>query len=175
MFPTFEAVKTKLDQPLPLGYCNVGTVVAVGEGVSDFHVGDRVVSNGPHAELVLVPQLLCARIPNDVSDEAASFTVPASIGLQGIRLIRPTFGESFVVSGLGLIGLLTAQLLVSQGCRVFGIDPDPTKCSLAEELGLCLIYHRYRPSSLVSPHRRYRYGWGHNYCLTSSSRHRCCG
>ena len=114
LFPTFEAVKTKLDQPLPLGYCNVGTVVAVGEGVSDFHVGDRVVSNGPHAELVLVPQLLCARIPNDVSDEAASFTVPASIGLQGIRLIRPTFGESFLVSGLGLIGLLTAQLLVSQ-------------------------------------------------------------
>ena len=139
LFPTFEAVKTKLDQPLPLGYCNVGTVVAVGEGVSDFHVGDRVVSNGPHAELVLVPQLLCARIPNDVSDEAASFTVPASIGLQGIRLIRPTFGESFVVSGLGLIGLLTAQLLASQGCRVFGIDPDPTKCTLAEELGLNVL------------------------------------
>ena len=80
--------------------------------------------------------IICAHIPPGVSDEAASFTVLASIGLQGIRLAQPTFGETFLVSGLGLIGLLTAQLLIAQGCRVFGLDPDPTKCALAEEFGV---------------------------------------
>ncbi|MFM7313069.1 MAG: zinc-dependent alcohol dehydrogenase, partial [Cyanobium sp.] len=111
LLTTLDAVRSKLNQPLPLGYCNVGTVVAVGEGVQGFKPGDRVASNGAHAELVAVPQLLCALIPDGVSDEAAAFTVLASIGLQGIRLAAPSLGESFLVSGLGLIGLLTAQLL----------------------------------------------------------------
>jgi len=136
LLTTLDAVRSKLDQPLPLGYCNVGIVVAMGAGVSGFHVGDRVASNGPHAELVAVPQHLCALIPVGLSDEAASFTVLASIGLQGIRLAQPTLGETFPVSGLGLIGLLTAQLLMAQGCRVLGLDPDISKCSLAEELGV---------------------------------------
>lgn len=139
LFTTLEAVRSKLDQPLPLGYCNVGSVVAVGEGVRGFQLGDRVASNGPHAELVAVPQNLCAVIPTGVNDEAASFTVLASIGLQGIRLARPTLGETFVVSGLGLIGLLTAQLLVAQGCRVLGLDPDPSKCALAASLGISAL------------------------------------
>ena len=119
-----------------LGYCNVGEVVAIGEGVTGFNVGDRVASNGNHAELVTVSQNLCAHIPPSVSDEAAAFTVLGSIGLQGIRLANPTLGETFVVSGLGLIGLLTAQLLVSQGVRVLGLDPDLSKCRLAESLGI---------------------------------------
>jgi predicted dehydrogenase/threonine dehydrogenase-like Zn-dependent dehydrogenase len=140
LFTTLDAVRSKLDQPLPLGYCNVGTVVAVGYGVSGFQVGDRVASNGPHAELVAVPQHLCAPIPAAVSDEAAAFTVLASIGLQGIRLANPTLGETFVVSGLGLIGLLTGQLLVAQGCCVLGLDPDPSKCALAETLGITPLH-----------------------------------
>jgi predicted dehydrogenase/threonine dehydrogenase-like Zn-dependent dehydrogenase len=139
LFTTLNAVRSKLDQPLPLGYCNVGTVLAVGSGVSRFQVGDRVASNGPHAELVAVPQHLCAIIPTAVSDEAAAFTVIASIGLQGIRLANPTLGETFLVSGLGLIGLLTGQLLLAQGCRVLGLDPDPFKCALAETLGLSAL------------------------------------
>jgi len=139
LLTTLDAVRSKLDQPLPLGYCNVGTVVAVGTSVSGYQLGDRVVSNGPHAELVAVPQHLCAPIPAGVSDEAASFTVLASIGLQGIRLAQPTLGETFVVSGLGLIGLLTAQLLAAQGCHVLGLDPDPAKCALAEELGVVAL------------------------------------
>jgi len=139
LLTTLEAVRSKLDQPLALGYCNVGTVVAVGAGVSGFQVGDRVASNGPHAELVAVPQHLCAAIPAGVSDEAAAFTVLAAIGLQGIRLAQPTLGETVVVSGLGLIGLLTAQLLAAQGCRVLGLDPDPAKCALAEALGVTAL------------------------------------
>ncbi len=133
---TLDALRSKLDQPLPLGYCNVGTVVALGDGVQGFKLGDRVASNGAHAELVAVPQLLCASIPQAVSDEAAAFTVLAAIGLQGIRLAAPSLGETFLVSGLGLIGLLTAQLLQAQGCRVLGLDPDPAKCRLAASFGI---------------------------------------
>ena len=139
LITTLDAVQSKLDQPLPLGYCNVGTVVSVGPGVVGFSIGDRVASNGPHAELVAVPQHLCARIPADVGDEAASFTVLSAIGLQGIRLAQPSLGETFVVSGLGLIGLLAAQLLTAQGCRVLGLDPDSSKCLLAEKLGITVL------------------------------------
>ena len=139
LLTTVDAVRSKLDQPIPLGYSNVGTVVAVGSGVVGFQVGDRVASNGPHAELVAVPQHLSAPIPAGVSDETAAFTVLSSIGLQGIRLANPTLGETFLVSGLGLIGLLTGQLLAAQGCRVLGLDPDPSKCALAETLGITAL------------------------------------
>ena len=106
LLPTIETVFNKLEQPLPLGYCNVGKVIAVGKGVTHFKVGDRVASNGQHAEFVSIPQNLVAHIPDTVSDEEAAFTVIGSIGLQGIRLINPTMGETIVVIGLGLIGLL---------------------------------------------------------------------
>lgn len=132
---TFDAVRSKLDQPLTLGYCNVGRVVETGAGVEGFELGDRVVSNGKHAEVVAVPRNLCAKVPDGVSDEAASFTVLAAIGLQGIRLVAPTIGECVAVTGLGLIGLLTVQLLRAQGCRVLGIDLDPSRLELARRFG----------------------------------------
>lgn len=139
VLPTIEAVRSKLGQPLPLGYCNVGVVAAIGDEVTGFSIGDRVVSNGPHAELVAVPRNLCARIPDEVSDETAAFTVVGAIGLQGIRLAEPTLGESFVVTGLGLIGLITVQLLRANGCRVLGIDPDPAKTALARQFGATTV------------------------------------
>lgn len=132
---TVEAVQSKLDQPLALGYCNVGTVAELGRGVEGFSIGDRVVSNGKHAEVVCVPKNLCAKIPDGVSEEAASFTVLAAIGLQGIRLVAPTMGECVVVTGLGLIGLVTVQMLRAQGCRVLGIDYDPARLALARQFG----------------------------------------
>lgn len=135
VFPTLEAVRNKLDQPLPMGYCNVGTVLEVGQGVVGFSVGDRVASNGKHAEVVCVPKNLCAKVPDCVSDEAAAFTVIGAIGLQGIRLIQPTLGEVVVVTGLGLIGLMTVQLLKAHGCRVLGLDYDASKLALAQKLG----------------------------------------
>jgi predicted dehydrogenase/threonine dehydrogenase-like Zn-dependent dehydrogenase len=137
--PTLEAVFRKLDQPLPLGYCNVGTVLAVGEGITDLHIGDRVSSNGPHAELVCVPRNLVAHVPDGVSDDEAVFTVIGAIGLQGIRLLLPTLGETIVVVGLGLIGLLTAELLRLNGCRVIGLDVDETKLELARQRGLIAL------------------------------------
>lgn len=135
LLTTYDAVKSKLAQPLALGYCNVGIVHEVGANVDDFQVGDRVVSNGPHADMVKVPKNLCAKIPDNVSDEAASFAVVASIGLQGIRLAQPTLGESFVVTGAGLIGLLTIQMLRANGCRVLAIDFDQSKLDLAKQFG----------------------------------------
>ncbi|MGF1684950.1 bi-domain-containing oxidoreductase [Photobacterium minamisatsumaniensis] len=135
LMTTVEAVQSKLAQPLPLGYCNVGVVNQVGDGVTGFKEGDRIVSNGPHADVVRVPKNLCAAIPANVSDEEASFAVVASIGLQGIRLAEPTLGEAFVVTGVGLIGLLTVQLLRAQGCRVLAIDFDDAKLELAKQFG----------------------------------------
>lgn len=136
ILPTLEAVFNKLDQPIPLGYCHVGNVLEIGEGVSEFAVGDRVVSNGNHAEFVCIPKNLVCKIPDNVSDEEATFTVIASIGLQGIRLLNPSFGETIVVIGLGLIGLITAELLVSNGCRVIGFDFDDNKIKIAREKGI---------------------------------------
>lgn len=134
--PTINAVFNKLGQPIPLGYCNVGKVIAVGKGVDEFTIGDRVASNGPHAEIISVPKNLVCKIPDNVTDEEATFTVIGAIGLQGIRLINPTFGETIVVIGLGLIGLMTAQLLKANGCKVIGFDYDSNKVSLAKSFGI---------------------------------------
>uniref|UniRef100_A6VTG3 Alcohol dehydrogenase zinc-binding domain protein n=1 Tax=Marinomonas sp. (strain MWYL1) TaxID=400668 RepID=A6VTG3_MARMS len=135
LMTTVDAVRSKLAQPLPLGYCNVGVIDSVGKGADHFKVGDRVVSNGPHADVVRVAKNLVAKIPDNVTDEEASFTVVASIGLQGIRLANPTMGECFVVTGVGLIGLLTVQMLRAQGCRVLAIDFDQSKLELAKQFG----------------------------------------
>lgn len=136
LMPTLDAVFSKLNQPLPLGYCNVGEVIEVGRGVEDFRVGDRVASNGHHAEFVCIPKNLVVKIPDQVSGEEAAFTVIGAIGLQGIRLVNPTFGESVVVIGLGLIGLLTAELLKSNGCKVIGLDFDQKKIDIAKAKGI---------------------------------------
>lgn len=133
LFATTDAVRSKLDQPLALGYCNVGVVLE--SDAPGIRPGARVVSNGPHAQVVCVPKNLCARIPDSVDDETAAFTVLAAIGLQGIRLVAPTLGEAFVVSGLGLIGLMAVQMLRANGCRVLGIDVDPGRCRLAHGFG----------------------------------------
>jgi predicted dehydrogenase len=121
------------------GYCNVGMVIGIGEGVSSFSLGDRVVSNGPHAQVVCVPKNLCANIPEGVTDEAAAMTVLGAVALQGLRLTEPTLGESFAVIGLGLVGLLTVQLLRAQGCRVLGIDFDSERLKLAEHWGAQIV------------------------------------
>lgn len=135
LLTTLDAVHTKLDQPLPLGYCNAGVVLEASTGVVGFEVGDRVVSNGPHAEIVSAPRNLCAKIPKAVADDEAAFTVLAAVGLQGIRLAAPSMGESVVVTGLGLVGLLTVQMLIANGCQVLGLDLDAEKCALAASLG----------------------------------------
>ena len=133
----YEAVKSKLSIPIPLGYCNVGTVVDAPGG--EFSCGERVVSNGPHAEYVRVGKNLCARIPENVDDDTASFTVVGAIALQGIRLAEPRIGETVVVIGLGLIGLMAVQILQANGCTVIGVDTNSSRCRLAKGFGADVV------------------------------------
>ncbi|PYJ53133.1 MAG: hypothetical protein DME82_14775, partial [Verrucomicrobia bacterium] len=136
---TLDAVRSKLDSLVGLGYSAAGTVIGVGDEVVDFHVGDRVACAGlgyaSHAEALAVPKNLCARLPDNLSFESAAFSTLGAIALQGVRLAEPTLGESVVVIGLGLIGQLAAQILSANGCRVFGIDLEANKIELAQRLG----------------------------------------
>jgi len=133
LMPTIDAVKSKLNQPIKLGYCNAGIVSA--SSCTEFKVGDRVISNGNHAEFVRVPKNLCAKIPDNVDDESAAFTVLGSISLQGIRLLNPTIGECVVVFGLGLVGMISVQILIANGCRVLAVDYNSSRCNLAKSFG----------------------------------------
>lgn len=132
---TFQAVRAKLEDPTTLGYCSAGVIVEVGARVPGFSIGDRVVTNAPHGDHALVAHTLAARIPDGVDFEAAAFTPLAAIALQGVRLAQPTLGETVVVYGLGLVGLLAVQLLKASGCRVIGIDRDAARLDLAERVG----------------------------------------
>jgi predicted dehydrogenase/threonine dehydrogenase-like Zn-dependent dehydrogenase len=136
LLPTVESVMHKLGRPLAMGYCNVGVVETVGTAVTGFAPGDRVASNGSHAEVVCVPANLCARIPDGVDDESATFTVLGAIALESVRLVAPALGEACVVSGLGLVGLLCAQLLRASGCRVLGTDVVPSRLAIARTFGI---------------------------------------
>ena len=120
----WNAVFPKNLIPLQLGYSSAGEVVQTGKGVSGFHVGDMVVSNGNHAEYVVVNQNLCSRIPSATSDKEAAYTVLGSIALHGLRLSETSLGSRIVVVGLGIVGQLVCRLGEAQGSEVFGIDPD---------------------------------------------------
>lgn len=136
---TVAAMRSKLDQPIPLGYSSAGTVVAVGQGVVGFDVGARVACAGAklanHAQMNLVPQNLCALVPSGVPDETAAFVTVGAIALQGVRIANVALGEVYAVVGLGLIGQITVQLVKAAGGRVLGIDLDPAKVELARKLG----------------------------------------
>ena len=123
----WNAVFPKNLLPTKLGYSSCGEVIEVGEGVTNFHVGDLVASNGNHAEYVLVSENLCIRIPNDTNLKESAFTVLGSIALHGLRLSETTIGSKIVVIGLGVIGQLVCRLAEAQGSEVIGIDPDKNR------------------------------------------------
>lgn len=136
---TFNAVRGKLASSQALGYSAAGIVMGVGDGVTEFITGQRVACAGvgyaSHAEVLSVPKNLVVRLPDDVDFEAGAFGTLGAIALQGVRLAEPTLGESVLVIGLGLLGQLTVQLLKANGCRVFGIDLEPSRVDLARQLG----------------------------------------
>jgi len=136
---TASKVFERLDTPIPLGYSCTGIVVEVGEGVEDLSPGDRVACAGAgyanHAERNVVPRNLCVPLPEDVSMDAGAYATVGAIALQGIRQAQPQIGERVVVIGLGLLGLLTVQMLRAAGCVVIGTDLDHRRCQLARELG----------------------------------------
>ncbi len=135
LWSTVQQVREKLDDPMPMGYCSAGVVVACGPGVQEFKPGDRVASNGSHADVVCVAKNLCARIPAGVPFDQAAFTVMGAIAMQGARLSKVTLGETVLVVGLGLVGQITVALLKAAGATVIGTDLDPAKCELAMQMG----------------------------------------
>lgn len=135
----YRKAMNKLDVPNPLGYSLAGTVEAVGEGVTEFQVGDRVACAGEgiaaHAEFVCVPKNLCARVPAEVPLDQAAFATIGAIAMQGVRQTAPMVGETVAVIGLGIVGQLALQILRANGCRVVAIDLDPAKCEMAKQFG----------------------------------------
>lgn len=129
----------RLDTPVPLGYSSAGEVIEVGENLSGFRIGDRVACFGSpwaaHAEVNFIPKNLCVKVPTGVNDEEAAFAGVGAIALHGIRLINVGLGDTIVVIGLGLLGLISIQLIKAAGGRVIGFDPEQWKCELARELG----------------------------------------
>ncbi|RME32895.1 MAG: hypothetical protein D6794_12200, partial [Deltaproteobacteria bacterium] len=140
LLTTVEAAFNRLDQPMPLGYASAGTIVALGEGVEGWQVGERVACAGGgyavHAEYAAVPVNLLARLPQNVDFESAAFTTLGAIALHGFRLAEAQLGETVAVIGLGLLGLLGAQIARAAGCRVLGIDLSPQRVALAQQLDL---------------------------------------
>ena len=136
---TIRKVQSRLDQWKMLGYSTAGTVLEVGEGVAGFSVGDRVACAGQdyasHAEIVCIPQNLCARIPDGVEFNEAAFTTLGSIAMHGVRQAEARLGEAIAVIGLGLVGQLTMQIAKAAGCRVLGIDVSEAACELAKRRG----------------------------------------
>lgn len=143
ILPTIQATFNRLDQPSPLGYSSAGTVVAVGNGMEDFHIGDRVACAGGnyavHAEYEVVPRNLIARLPDAVDFESAAFSTLGAIAMHGFRLAQPQLGERVAVIGLGLLGLLAAGIARAAGCAVLGIDLDPRRIALAQSMGYSAV------------------------------------
>lgn len=138
--PTIRTVVNRLDAPQPLGYASAGVVEAVGESVRSVAPGDRVACAGAgyanHAELVVVPENLTAHVPEGLGLDRAAFATLGAIAMQGLRVGDPKLGEVVVVIGLGLIGQLTVQLLLANGCRVYGVDLDERRIANARQLGM---------------------------------------
>ncbi len=145
IFSAIQAVRTRLDQPQSPGYSSAGTVVAVGEGITDLRPGNRVACAGTgfavHAEIACVPRLLVAQIPlgdaggREAPFDEAAFATLGAVALHGIRTADAKLGDRVAVIGLGLIGQLTVQLLKAAGCLVFGMDIDNSRACLARDFG----------------------------------------
>jgi predicted dehydrogenase len=137
---TLEATFNRLDSPMSLGYSSAGTIIALGEGMGGFKVGQRVACAGGgyavHAEYNLVPRNLLTPLPDSVDFESAAFTTLGAIALHGFRLAESQVGERVAVIGLGLLGLMTIQIASAAGCRVFGIDTNSERVQLAKQFGI---------------------------------------
>jgi len=150
LLSTFRQVREKLDEPMSMGYCSAGVVIACGSGVSKFKPGDLVASNGSHAEVVSVPEHLCASVPEQANLEHAAFAVLGAVALQGVRLSKLALGETAFIIGLGLVGQITVALLKAAGVRVIGTDLDPARCELATRMGADIAQAGLRASDVAS-------------------------
>jgi predicted dehydrogenase/threonine dehydrogenase-like Zn-dependent dehydrogenase len=160
LLTTLEAAFNRLDAPMPLGYSSAGTIVALGQGVQGFRVGDRVACAGGnyavHAEYAVVPAHLLARLPENVDFESAAFTTLGAIAMHGFRLAQPQLGERVGIIGLGLLGLLATGIAHAAGCQVFGVDLAPQRVTLAQHMGATAVL---RPQA-VEAAQAFSHGYG---------------
>lgn len=151
---TLKKVQERLDSLTPLGYSSAGRIVEVGDGIDNLKIGDRVVCAGEgiacHAEYNFVPKNLCALVPDNVLPQDAAFSTIGAIALNGIRQAEVSLGDTVVVIGLGLVGLLAVQLLKAAGCRVIGVDVSPDKVELSRTIGADAAFERSDGSLLES-------------------------
>ncbi|MDE2590303.1 MAG: zinc-binding alcohol dehydrogenase, partial [Patescibacteria group bacterium] len=142
----FQQAQRRLEKYMPLGYSSAGIVEAVADDVTEFKVGDRVACAGAeyawHADKVYVPKNLVVKVPDNADLKEACFATVSSISLNGLRCVSPELGQTIVIIGLGLLGLLTVQLAKSAGCRVVGIDLDERKVKLSQQFGIDLALTR---------------------------------
>jgi len=169
---TYKKLMNQLDEPKPLGYSCSGIVIEVGENGGNFQVGDRVACAGAgyanHAEINFVPKNLAVRIPPDVSFEEAAYTTVGAIALQGVRQTEPNLGDVVFVMGLGLLGLITIQLLKANGCIVIGSDINPERVKLAIKLGIdrALLVNE---DNIVHETKKLTYGYGVDSVIITAS------
>lgn len=129
MVQTYRAVTKKLEAYSPCGYSSAGVVIEVGDEVSGFAPGDKVACAGvgyaSHAEVVAIPVNLCVKLDSAANLADAAYNTLGAIAMQGVRQAGLHLGDTVLVSGLGLIGQLAAQLCRASGCRVIGMDVSP--------------------------------------------------
>lgn len=158
----YEKVKTKLDTLSTMGYSCAGTVIAVAEDVSEFRLGDRVACGGAgyasHCEINWVPSNLVARVPDSVPLDAASLTTIGAIAMQGLRQAQVNFGETVVVVGAGLLGVITMQLARAAGCKVIAVDLDQSRIDQAVAMGANLALLSTDPQLTSAVENFSRYG-----------------
>jgi predicted dehydrogenase/threonine dehydrogenase-like Zn-dependent dehydrogenase len=166
---TIETVRTAVADDTVLGYSSAGVVLHTGE-IADFAVGDRVACAGAgqanHAEVVSVPGNLAAKVPDGVSLRDAAFTTLGAIALQGVRRAGPSLGERVVVVGLGLLGLLSVQILRAAGCQVVGVEPAASRRALAADLGAEVVWE---PGEAVAAVREWSQGVGADAVVITAS------
>ncbi len=147
---TYNVINDKFNVPVPLGYSNFGQVIKIGKNIKNFKIGDKVVSNGFHAEYNAVSENLCAKIPNNIDGKDACFAIIGSIALHSIRLSNVTIGENVVVIGLGLIGMAVSQILKASGSNVIAIDIDKNKKKIADLLEIDFLHIRENDNDLIN-------------------------
>jgi predicted dehydrogenase/threonine dehydrogenase-like Zn-dependent dehydrogenase len=164
----YRGAREQLDSWVALGYSSAGVVLQSQD--EEFKVGEKVACAGvgyaSHAEIVYVPRNLCVRIPKSVSLEHGAFATVGAIALQGVRQAMPALGERILVIGLGLIGLLTVQILKANGCFVLGADLDPNRVRLAQELGADIACQTEQAGGLTEAFTR---GYGADAVIITAS------
>jgi predicted dehydrogenase/threonine dehydrogenase-like Zn-dependent dehydrogenase len=137
---TARRVWHEMITPREIGYSGAGTVLALGENLEGFQVGQTVAyAASGHAEVAAPAINHVVPVPDGVDLRHAAFVTVGGIAIQGLRRADLQFGETVAVYGLGLVGQLCARIALAAGCVVVGIDVNPRANELARAAGASLV------------------------------------